>query len=101
MPSSVAVLNAVAEEEVPTMVLNTAEEVEHPYRRRLTPLDPGKSLNCPPGHVAHGRGTASRGQRRVHLCLSAKRLRMMAWTTKSVPRNKTVPSSVVRTTTTC
>ena len=36
------------------------EKVERPYRRRLTPLDPGKSLNCPPGHVAHGRGTASR-----------------------------------------
>ena len=48
VPSNVAVLYAVAEEEVPTMVLNTAEEVEHPYRRRLTPLGPGKSLNCPP-----------------------------------------------------
>ena len=32
--------------------------VERPHRRQRTPLDPGKSLNCPPGHVAHGRGPA-------------------------------------------
>ena len=36
------------------------EQVERPNRRRLIYLDPGKSLNCPPGHVAHGRGTARR-----------------------------------------
>ena len=53
---SMATMNAVAEEEVPKAVLNTTYNVERPYRRRLTTLDPGKSLNCPPGRVAHGRG---------------------------------------------
>ena len=44
-------MNAVIEEEVPNAVhkvLNTRKKVEGPYRRRFTPLDPGKSLNCPP-----------------------------------------------------
>ena len=42
-----ALTRAIAEGEVPKVVLNTAEKVERPYRRRLTPLYPGKSLNCP------------------------------------------------------
>ena len=34
--------------------------MERLYRRLLITLDPGMSLNCPPGHVAHGRGATSR-----------------------------------------
>ena len=52
-------MNAVIEEEVPNAVhkvLNTRKKVERPYRRRLTPLDPGKSLNCPPPATSRSAG---------------------------------------------